>query len=104
MMKDDHLRNTLNLMGRKLLDFIPDVEDSQMTDYHKELYEVQDTTPADLGKAIRLAIRNMYPYLAEAFYRDLDGLEEVRDALKQVLGRDALPTKPLPNLLGGRSR
>jgi hypothetical protein len=84
-MDDDHLNNMIQLVLRKIEEVQSLREPAQVDPYEQRLYGLKTITPEDAADAVRELIQKLYPYLAEAYLR---GLEGPRIKLIEVLGRD----------------
>jgi hypothetical protein len=86
-MSDEHLTNMISMVIRKARQ-VKEMADSaeNINAYHAKLYGVRRVTQEDAAQATREALQKLYPYLAEAYLRDLAG---PRTELAAFLGRDA---------------
>ncbi len=96
-MDNDHLCNMISWAIRKAKEIKARADYAGGLDaYQQKLYGVQQVSQEDAAEATRMALQKLYPYLAEAFLR---GLEGPRRELVDFLGREAALTGDIP-LLG----
>ena len=89
-MSDQHLRNYVNLCFtgiRRAKEICQTGKDA--SEYERALYDLPKIDDYEAGEAVREAIRSIYPYLAEAFLRDM---RDVQADLIDVMGRSTLLT------------
>jgi hypothetical protein len=90
-MTDSHLCNMIHLVIHKAREVKAMADRASGFDaYHQQLYGIKQVSQEDAAKATRMALQKLYPYLAEAYLR---GLEGPRQELVEFLGRE----KPLSN-------
>lgn len=98
-MSDTHLRNFLNL----LFDQIRQAKEigqanTKASEFDRALYNLPEINETEAGQMVRQVLKQMYPYLTEAFLRDM---EDVRADLVEVMGRNgklvALPMLSAPS-------
>jgi hypothetical protein len=88
MMSDQHLRNTILLKLRGIIEIrrqtkvMHGVEN--IDPVNRELYKLNELDPKHAATQIYDVLRRLYPYLAEAYLR---GLEGVRETLQEAAGR-----------------
>jgi hypothetical protein len=63
--------------------------------YHQQLYGIKQVSQEDAAQVTRMALRKLYPYLAEAYLRGLDG---PRQELVEFLGRETSLAADIPLL------
>lgn len=90
-MTDDHLRNTINAVCRRIISLkkkLEPVEDNTpINQYNRLLYRVSDTI--DVEEAVRRNLKliiSLQPYLAEAFLRKMWDLQPI---VADAMGRDS---------------
>ncbi|MCP4544223.1 MAG: hypothetical protein GY832_44490 [Chloroflexi bacterium] len=95
-MGDDHLCNMISLVIRKAREVKAMADRAAGFDaYQQRLYNVKQVTQEDAAEATRMALQKLYPYLAEAYLR---GLEGPRLELVDFLGREEALTSDIPLL------
>lgn len=85
-MSDEHLCNTIHYYLRKVFEaqqLLKRID--QSTTFQRHLYGLSEISQKDLAEVIRKVVQMLYPYLAEAYLRDLAG---PRQAMIDILGRD----------------
>lgn len=95
-MDDEHLCNTIYCLLRK-------VQEAQMaaqnidtaTKFQRRLYNLPEVSEEEVADMTRAVIQGLYPYLAEAYLR---GLEGPRLVLVEVLGRKDAVSMGVPLL------
>ncbi len=95
-MGDDHLCNMISLVIRKAKEVKAMADRAAGFDvYEQRLYGVKQVTQEDAAEATRAALQKLYPYLAEAYLRRLEG---PRLELVDFLGREEALTGDIPLL------
>lgn len=84
-MDDQHLTNMIALILRQVGE-IRGLTNDHLSDYERTLYDIPKVSEEEVAMATRLALQKLYPYLAEAYLR---GLEGPRKMLVETLGREA---------------
>jgi len=86
-MEDSHLNNFIQLQFKKISDMktIANAE-VELDVFQKTLYGFEDIDIETVAEKTRMIIEDMYPYLAEAFLRGMDGIGL---QLGATLGRNA---------------
>lgn len=85
-MADSHLMNTINVILRRMREVQSTVGiGADMSDFDKAFYGVQEVSEQEAASVMRAMLKRLYPYLAEAYLRDLG---TPRVALAEMLGRD----------------
>lgn len=102
-MEDDHLRNMIHLLISDLKDAITIFSaDKNIPQYKLAIYGLTlDEVQESMGRKVPAVLGKLYPYLAEAFLRDLDGIEKIRVLLREALGRSSRETMSLPTSRSG---
>jgi hypothetical protein len=84
-MDDQHLINMINSMLRKVQEAQRASQNmDKATAFQRRLYNLPEVTEEEVADVTRAVIQGLYPYLAEAYLRDLPG---PRLALVEILGR-----------------
>lgn len=100
-MSDRHLVNTIKMHLRGVQQaavFLDNEPDSNpQARYKRALYGQRTVTAEELAAAVQIALANALPYIGELFLRgDVDGADEVRQILTEILGREReLPDGPM---------
>lgn len=85
-MENSHLMNYINMRLRKMLEVKESARIIPTDNYTRRLYGLRAVTEEEAADVNRMALMALYPYLAEAYLR---GLDEPRQLLIEVLGRDS---------------
>jgi hypothetical protein len=97
-MADSHLANLIKLRCREINEIRRRCTEGvgEVSDLDRAIYDLPTYSAVEAGELIREKIYTLYPYLAEAFLRDLEG---VREELIKAVGREhALENPDLPLL------
>lgn len=100
-MSDTHLRRMILLILNGIREVKGKSLDESLDPYQSALYEIKNIEPKDAAVINRMAIQRLYPYLAEAFLRNMDN---IRDDLIDVIGRDEALPGGLPSLGNGNQQ
>jgi hypothetical protein len=86
-MADSHLLNTIKLYSRKLLSLrsFAYQEQQAIDEFTMSVYDIPKMSPADAAKEYKGLLRQLYPYMAEAFLRGLAPPQN----LIQAVGRNS---------------
>ena len=85
-MTSPHLLAMINFVLRRIAENKEAMSHQKLDPYQSAFYGVPKADVESVARANRQAIRKLYPYLAEAYLR---GLDEARQALIDVMGRDS---------------
>lgn len=91
-MDDEHLNNFVSLILSKVK-VVQNTGGENVTEFHRVLYNLPKIDESARAESTREALQRLYPYLAEAYLR---GLEGPRKLLIDVLGRE----EAVPNYEG----
>ena len=97
-MDDKHLISMINLVSRKILELQNKLK-TPSSAYQQALYGLPKVSEETIASAVRGFIQKLYPYLAEAYLREL---KDPLALLRMAVGRDKALDKisAFPQLTG----